>query len=161
MDESCSDGVGIGDLPVRELQAQQEGGVTGNDRGREAGAAPEDNAATGRRAEDMVTAGKNSVSLIRGAPVAAFERHVVRIHGADGHDGIEGGRHVQAFTAVVSRRRDDQHVLLCTGLDRLFEKRFGRAGRAQLSPADIEDVRAMLDGLQDGTGQIELRAHDK
>ena len=65
---------------------------------------------------------------------------------------------MEAIASVVSRRRYEQHVLFGAGLDRFCEHRFSVAGGHELPAADVDDMGAGFNCLENGSGQIELRA---
>jgi hypothetical protein len=85
----------------------------------------------------------------------------LRVHRADGQHGVERGRKMMTVAAVIAGGRHQQHVPLGARLDGLREQGLGFADAAQLTAADVDDVRAVFDGLQDRARQVELRAHDQ
>ncbi|MGA7502152.1 MAG: hypothetical protein WBX00_36125 [Isosphaeraceae bacterium] len=64
---------------------------------------------------------------------------------------------MQAGTAVVPGRGDDQHVPIPGVPDRPGQEILRLAGRDPLPAADVADVRPRLDRRVDGAGEIQLR----
>ena len=65
---------------------------------------------------------------------------------------------MNALAAVVADRGDDQHVPVDAVLDRAREQRVRLARGGELAGADVDDVGAGLDRLQDRAGDVELGA---
>ena len=156
LEDEPRDAVRVGRLPALQLQAQGEPDVPGDDRRREARRALARRAAAGDRAEDVGSGRQHALRAIRGAPVAHLDRRAGRVHGSDREHRRGRRRHVDAVAAVVPDRRDDQHVTVDAMLDGAGEERIGLARCGELAGADVDDVRAGLDRLQDGAGDVEL-----
>jgi hypothetical protein len=68
---------------------------------------------------------------------------------------------VETRTAIIARGGDDQNIVVRTQTDRLSQQGIGLAGWDQFPTADVDDLSAMVDGLADGPGQVELRTRGK
>jgi hypothetical protein len=159
-EQSGSNALRIGLAAELQLDAEQQGGQTGNDRGREAGAALQRNAAAGSRSGNVQSGGQDALGSVGLPPIAQLERRTLVVHGADRQNRCHRGRNVQAFAAVVSGGGDDQDIMGCAGADCLCKNRLGLAGARQLAAADVDDMRSAFDSLENRPRQVELRAQD-
>ena len=151
----------IGPFAALELHAEQQGGDACRNRGCEAGAALEADITARGGAKDVLAWRQNSLGLINVSPIADVERRAARVHRADRQDGVERRRDMQTIASVIAGSRHHQDVSLGAGSDGFFEQRLRIASRAQLAAADVDDMRAVFDRLQDRARQIDLRTHDQ
>jgi len=151
---------GIGPHAARKLRAQKQRCHAGDDGRGKARAGFVNRAAAGASTDHGLSRRENPVVTIGRSPIAKFERLAACIHCADGERGGGCCRHMQALTAFVSGRGDQQNVVLYACVDSGCEERFRLSVRSKLPTADIDDMRAERDRLIDGSREIQLRADD-
>jgi hypothetical protein len=109
-------------------------------------------------ADDVFAWGKDTLSKIRGSPIARSKGYAARIHGPDGQHRWYSRRYVDAVAAVVSRGRNDQHVVLGATANRSREIGLSFSACGELACADADNMRTRFNRLKDGASHIQLRA---
>jgi hypothetical protein len=144
-----------------DLPTHQQGGDAGNQGGGVAGARGILQSAASPCSQDVLARGQDTLVLIGSAPVAKAQRLSVPIHGTNRQHGIQGGRHVQTFAALITGRRHDQHSSSRTVIDHAGQEWVGRPRGGKLSTANVDNVAAGKDRLGQSAGQVQLRASPK
>jgi hypothetical protein len=140
------------------LQAQEERGNARNDGRGKAGTAPAYGAAIRAGAQNLFAGSQDSLRLVRGAPVAQVEWFSPCIHSSHCQDGIQRRRDVHTVTAIVPGGRDDEGAALDASANRLRQYRVSGASGHEFAAADVDHVSAELNGLEDRSGKIQVRA---
>ena len=78
------DGLGVGLLSALSLEAEQQTGEAGDDRGGEAGAGATRHPIARNGPKNVDTRGQDSIALVAPAPIAEVHRIAIFIHGAHG-----------------------------------------------------------------------------
>ena len=137
---------GLADLRGRrlaalpELEAHQEGGHAGDDRGGATGPLVLAGAPVRVRPQDVLARGEHALALEDAAVVAELEGLALVVHRADGQYARDRRGHRPAFAPVVAGRGDDQDALVQAGPHGPFQQALGRAGLRRLHDRHVDDV---------------------
>ena len=68
---------------------------------------------------------------------------------------------METFTSVVSRGGNDENTAVSAQLNSIIKKWMCLAGRSELAAANVNYMGSMLNGLRDGTREVNLRTGGK
>jgi hypothetical protein len=87
-----------------------------------------------------------------------MERAAMYVHGADRQDRGQGGGNMETSTSIVAGCGNKEDTLVLAMPNRIDQHGVGLPRVAQLTAADVDDVRPSLKSLMDGASQLPLRS---